>query len=562
MQTAEDRMAITSITMKNFRSVNGEWTLSLLKDGQAASLLALGENGSGKSTVADALEFALQGSRRPLTWRNIFAGPAEESWCTVVLNSSPTSVTRVNRAGERHPSDKPADARFSKSNFVIKRHEIDRFSSLPDKERSELLAGYIKMREGSWLEGNGEREKLVLELATLKLKRAEELKRFAELEGLADDALPAAQKGFESYVLRRRGGTPGLSKAERRALPALPSELQELTHSIRTLDGKIGDAQGSFYELNRRLRAERLSLELSAIGQDVTDAFLRLAPPNQGVRRISFEVGSSDSPAIDIVCEFENGLKVTPFKILNEASLDLLALLTFINLTRAATRHGQEKLLVLDDVFSSADSGLRMRFAAYLFEEFADWQIVAIFHDRLWYEQFRRAASNATHPAVLLEFGRRKPMATPLAYDAPADASNRVRSKLADPAADKQDLASATGLLLETLCEHLSVSLRIKVERKLDEEYTIGELWPGIKAVLRGTSAETTASQVQDVVHLRNLVGAHFMTWSQSVTYSECEQFATAVLALWDKTYCLTCRYFVGKTRGRTPKCRCGQVTL
>jgi hypothetical protein len=547
--------------MRNFRSVNGTWELPFLKGGQPASLLILGENGTGKSTVSDALEFALQGSTRNLTWRNIYASPAEESWCEVIFESPGVPAVRTNKSGERHQVDQPADVRFAYSNFVIKRREIERFSSLPDNGRSELLAGFMRLSEVLQLEENQERQKLVEELASAKATRSEALTEFANLEGLADADVPKSQARFDAYVLQRRGGSPGLNRGQRRNLPPLPEDLGKIVKTIRSFDGKTAQLHRQLYDLNRQIRADRLARELSAVSQDVTSGFLQLVPSRQGIRKIVFEVGSGESPSIDISVEFENNVKTSPFKILNEASLDLLALLTFASLVKAATRHGQEKLLILDDVFSSADSALRMKFAAYLFKEYSDWQVVAIFHDRLWFEQFRRAANNAKHMAIFLEFGRRIATGSPLAYQAPSDASIRVREKLSDPAADTKDLASASGLLIETLFEHLSVSLRVKVERKLDEGYTISELWPGIETILKGSAAEPAAQRLQSAIHLRNLVGAHFMIWSQNISHDECEELAEAAVGLWDQTFCHNCNSFVARS-GRALKCSCGTLTF
>ncbi|PMR58871.1 hypothetical protein C1A38_22170 [Verrucosispora sp. ts21] len=553
-------MPLSALTIKNFRSVCGEWKLPLIKGKRPASLLLIGENGTGKSTVADALEFALQGPGRVVTWRNIYADQAEESWCKVDFLPPGQAVVRPNRSESRSSASTPPDPRFARSNFVIRRRELERFSSLPDKERSELLAGFLRFNETARIESDPERLNLVGQLVALKGRRDAALRRIALSEGLKEDEEPRTEKQFEKFVLIRRGGSPGMSRSERKALPALPSALNALVKQVRSLNAEIGATQRKFYGVNRGLRASHLAEELARVSDDVTNAFLALAPQGQGVRSVSFQVGGEASPAITIQAEFENGLKLSPFKVLSEAGLDLLALLTFTSLVKEASRHGQEKLLVLDDVFSSADASLRARFAEYLFREYADWQIVAIFHDRLWFEQFRRAALNADHPTLSLQFGPRRFALPPLVYEVPANSSVRLRNQLADPAVAPQDLASTAGYLLETVCEHLSLSLSIKVGRKLDDAYTIGDLWPGILSALEGTGAEASAKRVQAVVHLRNLVGAHFMKWAQGISFDECRDFAEAVLDFWDHTYCPKCDQFIRRKRGRCT-CPCQELS-
>jgi DNA repair exonuclease SbcCD ATPase subunit len=54
--------AIASLTLNKFRGVVDELSLSFVKNGKPASVLLVGDNGSGKSSIIDAIEFCLQGN--------------------------------------------------------------------------------------------------------------------------------------------------------------------------------------------------------------------------------------------------------------------------------------------------------------------------------------------------------------------------------------------------------------------------------------------------------------------------------------------------------------------
>jgi len=53
-------------------------------------------------------------------------------------------------------------------------------------------------------------------------------------------------------------------------------------------------------------------------------------------------------------------------------------------------------------------------------------------------------------------------------------------------------VAGAAGRALEHLADELSKSLKVSVVRKEQEDYTIGDLWPPVRNLLRGSAFGTT----------------------------------------------------------------------
>ncbi|GAI20079.1 unnamed protein product, partial [marine sediment metagenome] len=73
-----------------------------------------------------------------------------------------------------------------------------------------------------------------------------------------------------------------------------------------------------------------------------------------------------------------------PHKYLSESHLNCLGIAFF--LTSVIAFNKENKFLVLDDVISSFDSMHRKRFADLLNEEFSDYQIILLTHEKNWFD--------------------------------------------------------------------------------------------------------------------------------------------------------------------------------
>jgi hypothetical protein len=157
-----------------------------------------------------------------------------------------------------------------------------------------------------------------------------------------------------------------------------------------------------------------------------------------------------------------NGRVVRPENVLSEANLDLLALLVFTSIAKAAAEQGQDRVLVLDDVVQSVDTPIRTKLLEYLAVHFDEWQLVITTHDRMWRElAFDTLESEGT--AVMgLDITGWSYLTGPGVRGYLGSKVERLRRRIA-AGDDATDICSDAGLALEEVCQQLSWRLPVEV---------------------------------------------------------------------------------------------------
>jgi hypothetical protein len=106
--------------------------------------------------------------------------------------------------------------------------------------------------------------------------------------------------------------------------------------------------------------------------------------------------------------------------------------------------------------------------------------------------------------------------------------------------------------------------LSISVTRRKDDRYTLGDLWPGVAKSLKKTGLREKIETVEKWIHLRNLVGAHFNEWAQSLSLGEAILFANSIIGLHSSLFCENCYSWIEPVlEGRQGfMCRCGKIRI
>jgi hypothetical protein len=298
---------------------------------------------------------------------------------------------------------------------------------------------------------------------------------------------------------------------------------------------------------------------LDAVGERIGELFAQVTSSNF-VERVVLSRSESALASLRIDLALANGAVCTPHQVLSEANLDLLALLVFLSFAQEAASRGQSKVLVLDDVFQSVDASIRLSIAELVLQEFSGWQLLFTAHDRLWYEQLLHLFRQKGRTVIAREIVGWSFDVGPTIRDARIDSDARLLDAL--NSTDVSLICSAAGLLLEEICDRLSWTLPISVQRKRGDKYTLGDLWPGTLKTLRKTSLFKLVENVDRLMHLRNLVGAHYNEWALSVSLDEARTFGEAVVELFWSVRCDSCFRWMEATSDRSWQCRCGRVSL
>ena len=516
--------------------------------GARCSLVLLGENGAGKSSVADAIEFGLRGvvSRRSVggakqrrELRNLL-NPTRAPHVEIDFTDG-TGIARGKKSASGanlHVGQGPVTG-FEVCPVVIRRRDIDGFWLVPDNLRREFFFDYLREPRGAFL--NAER----------RLQAEQDARAFAS-------DLIAARKNFEEMTGWKpkswpqklptwRKFRPQAQAAGRRAKVQermLRTRLDELERLLERRNWSAGNAARA-NEHDWSAEAAKVEEVLRAVGVRVARDFVEIT--SLPVTDLGF--GIDGSSGLEIGIKFDSGPARAPQEILSEAQLDLLAVLVLIEVHIECSLRGQTRFLALDDVFQSVDRELRAKAIDHIAERLADWQLLVTVHDKLWAEVVRRALVEAGHQVSQGElratsFGSSPTFIKPrsgLLADAEAALAGNGSPAL---------VVGAAGRALEAALELSTQALGTRLQRKEGDRYTINDLWVPMADDLKSCTTsgiQESVLRVEAKRYLRNVIGAHFNEAADTFTIAESMEFMTIVQTLVGALFCPEC----GRARRR-----------
>jgi hypothetical protein len=561
---------ISAVDIHSFRGVTAGLTINLADaNGKPTSLLILGDNGSGKTSIVDAIEFALRGrvSRRG----NAGLKVKREAKDLLHPQSRPTVVIDVD--GRRYQRGQPRQSSgvehlkrevvpgFQFAPATISRADIDVFWRLEDRERMRFFFDYLRSGYHSGYDAL-KAENLVAAIATAETAVLKAQVTLATAAAVPVADIPVTDR-VAFYKWRARqwpayetliGWTPlGRSSPQRmREIRKLPRLIQgantdlaaalETRHDLREqLDATIKSAGGTPGELPTVLARELPAL-LAEISDEVTAAFVNIA----GLPHVTGIVMSAQGEGgeLQLACTLISGNSVDPRQVLSEGALDLLALLLILEVVRACTRRGQAPVLVLDDVWQSVDTVHRTAVLGYMFEgNFKKWQLIITVHDKLWARLIEDKARRQGFPLRTLRVVAWSPEGGPVVRQGRLGTPAHLERQMENFESDV--LVGYAGKALEELADVLSASLRVSVTRTEGDRYTLEALWPPVYSALRKADLppdiKEPAKNINELYVLRNTAGAHFNNWAQTLSDAEAMSFARSIHNLWSATHCSIC---------------------
>ena len=422
---------------------------------------------------------------------------------------------------------------FDGTAFVLRRQDILSFLQLPADRRPYFFAAFLRSiaeRSSEHGEEDGRLRSLTRHADSI---RAKQQALAADIEALLKID-PGRFQPFNIVSINSLFAEHGLVKKgirRRRAIRPEEEVLFGLREQMRKNLLDWQSIQDQIKATERRLQVATITGLVVGLSAAVSAAFARLSPTNnEFIKDIRISLGE-DEVAVSLKATLLDGAEVAIEEYLSEANLDLLALVLFLGLLKEAAQRGQAKVLILDDVLQSVDGVIRLQVARYLLEDFADWQLILTFHDRLWRDQFLAMCAQKAHQVVVRDIVNWSFVTGPTVIEPGRDAAEMLRSVTSSGSPSL--VAGQSGMLLETMSDWLSKSLGTSLTRNVNDKYTLGDTWPGVLKVLRRFECAPEAERVELYAPLRNLVGAHYNEWAQNITLSEAREFADAVLQLW-----------------------------
>jgi hypothetical protein len=520
-----------SVALDGFRGSPGRLELDFLAKDKPVSALLFGDNGVGKSTIVDAVEFALQGRiARSVDFSSSLA-PAVASLvndrpttASVELNDGTTISRRLiqSDAGRLIAQGDPIRPGFRLAPITLKRADILRFLDTESLSRGMIAFDYFPTSSDRMaLRPEEELRQLDEEAYGLRVRRKALAQRVAERLDVAEE--DAANAGHLQTIIKERilgGATHAVFEREGGwdavdpDLRGLLAELQEVQRRLAKIkrDKERGVEILNPVAYKEQARIVRMMLE--GAGEELTRAFRQITGA-QYVQRIDVLFGLSGPVALDVVVQFPNGRNCFPQQVFSEGYRDLLALLLFMAVAQQAAT-------------------------------------------RLWIEQLRVLLSRHNHPFVERHIYDWSFDAGPLVDVTIGGPDTSLRAALASH--DTHAICSQAGRTLELAANHLSWRLPIPITRREGDKYELGDLWPPLAKALRSTDAAAAVEEIDQLVSLRNIFGAHYNYWAESLPLSDARTFGFAVLDLVERTYCRSCHDWITRRNGRS--CPCGTLRL
>ncbi|WP_156943065.1 AAA family ATPase [Pseudogulbenkiania sp. MAI-1] len=488
-------LRIKRLTLTDFRAFPGPAPVHF--DLDSKNMLVYGENGAGKSSIFYALSefFSLKPSRSLRGLKNVFSGESETgcavniefndgapeaSWClqvgSGVLGAAPLGSHSIGGAAsirERHPAAVSGGNDPRVIQTALRRACLD----------------YRALLDTNYKHGDGAVN--LFEIAVEKLLgdflvpvSGGQSRTIRELWA----AVESATRGQPSAP--KSGSAP--STAYQRALSACSEFNSGLNQALAALLPFVGTLLGEL------------------IGSDVTVATFVFG----GVTYTAAHYKRDRTIAgrlLTLDVSYRTHQLTVPQHFLNEARLSALALAIYLAGRLACTPTATPnalKLLVLDDVLIGLDHSNRLPVLDVLRTHFADWQVLLLTHDRVWFEMARFHLGNTGHWKCLEVFEgadvvRNIPAPT---VRAPGDKAAKACLDQARDFLDSHYIPAAANytrsafeLALKSFCERFGVPVVFKSDpRHVDTE----KLLAAIEGWLKGHTAKGCLAGVIERVKL------------------------------------------------------------
>lgn len=313
------------------------------------------------------------------------------------------------------------------------------------------------------------------------------------------------------------------------------------------------------YEQNQLLCARLIEARRAGIQKildDLQSEFIRiynLIHPGEGHKAISILMDENKANSAELYAEVHGIQAMHPMGHYSEGHLDSMGLCIFLALIKKF--NSDLKLIVLDDVLTSIDSGHRLRVARLIANEFKDYQIILTTHDEFWANELGVVFKNDHIPLKLIRMNpwNQQDGATYNEYAATDWDYYQEQIKVGR----KTEAIAGAGRALERFLFTMRRNLHLEIPATMDDRYTIGDLygkyfsWLDSKLIVRPDFPDFKQQQtllkedLDDYWRFRNWAGAHYNEWGEKVSQQEAKRFVEIVRDIVSNMQCPACSALV-----------------
>ena len=451
---------IAKITLRDFRAfpnLSDIYEFNLGDEGK--NLLLFGENGSGKSSLFHALRLLLSEIapvKKFKEYRHVFT-KGNDGAVTVKLTAGNVPAFTWS-FGVEHPATNGTDRQFL------------------DLARRCTFLDYKALLKTNLEHQDKDQVNLFSLLVETLLRNAE---------------LPGGKTIFESwqYIQQLKpNSAPPPEPIERdkeylEMVANWPPPEQQLNEAAKQFRDQFNDFLNA-PKVGIVARANALLAKLTAgMVIKLTVGDLKLSGLSPQPDKTAHGFSGAD---ITLACDYCGYPVEHPPQFLNEARLTAMGLALYLAGAEASTPKagsgGATRLLVLDDVLIGLDLSNRIPVLRLLEEEFKDWQVLLLTHDRVWFDlaQEYTEQNQRWEYLKLLEVPT-----TPGSYSMPLIEPHKSLLSVAEKHLQANDLMAAAVYVraaFETRVRNVCKEFGVKIAYKPDpKEIKVDKLWEGIK---------------------------------------------------------------------------------
>jgi predicted ATPase len=571
---------ISEMKIKAFRGITTEIVIEF--NGSGSCFLIYGENGSGKSSISDAIEFCLQKrishsydeklhkvvNRRCNHDETFVSIKLANNSFPKLSNGSILEKRKIKKYIDKdnqikYLADLPYECiEFESAPIVLRREDIIDWWNLTEKEKKNWINKRFKrvsMKKEKDVKSDIRDQLEKIKNVIKEITKSLDIKDDFDIDETINskrlnDFFGEVEK---QYFANPQINIKNMKKGRGLCLKACKT-VCKLKESLNNTDEDSTD------------------IMLKDINKDIENIFIELKSNSTHIKGVRSDYLAKGEGAfnVEISIDGEGGqdIWINPKHYLSEANRDVLALSVYLGMIRyAANNWGHSKLLVLDDIFQSVDVDVRLKSSRKILKMFHDFQLVFITHDRMWMEQLCRMASNVEKYYIKNWDSINGPKIFPMnekniwgAYELLKDKLNKLNDNTSSSFPIPREIGYHAGYLLEYICEELSWRLEVRIKRKKDDHYTLGDLLSTVLAELKKYEGMDIIEDIDKLNFIRN-ISDHATRHYASLERADAVSFAEANLRLYEKIFCNSCNLMVKKKQMESSfvlSCNCGQIKI